>query len=157
MLEVGDHGLRELLGRRHLQVVVAISQGADQQTLFRIARDDRRPRIATFQQPFTAIDAKTVLSLRAAVAFDAGGRQHGADSRFKERLTLVGSGIGVRTNGQTAANENCESHEESHVACHRWDRSTYFDATHHNMDVRRFETTGTDNLLAIISIRNSGL
>ena len=52
--EIGDHMCRQFSLRRHLEVF--IPQGLHEQASVSIARDDRRPRLATFAGRFATVE-----------------------------------------------------------------------------------------------------
>ena len=60
-LEVGDDRVGKLLLGWHLELVVGVAQGADEQAFFRMPRHDCGARLAPFEQRLAAIDAEVVV------------------------------------------------------------------------------------------------
>src|SRR6185436_10041210 len=89
-LDVGDLLLRELLLRRHLEVVVGPAQRLDQEALRGVARDDRGAGVAALQHPLARIEIEAALQLRRlrAVAGRAALRQNRPDLLLEELEAL---------------------------------------------------------------------
>ena len=100
-----------LLGR-HVEVVVAVPDGMDEQALFGIARNHRGARFAAPQQALARIQVELRLHLVAAVALVAAVGQDGADPLLEELDALPGQkrcpflalssveGLGVKPEGR---------------------------------------------------------
>src|SRR5439155_423723 len=76
--------------RRHLQIFVHVSHRADQQTLIRVAWNNRRTRLSPFERAFARIQDQAALNFLClmAVAFEAVVREDGLNLLF-EKLALL--------------------------------------------------------------------
>ena len=90
--QVGDLPVRELLLRRHLQVVVLVADRLDQQALLRVAGDDDGAGLAAVHHAGLRVEPQVALVLLGAVAWIAVLGQERPDGRLEE---LDGGGVGL--------------------------------------------------------------
>ena len=98
-LEIGDHLVRKLAARRHLQMGIRVLHRMNQLAVSRLARNQCRPERATLHDAFAAVEGQVALRFfhLAVVAGVALGCEDGPDFRFKE---LVGNLRARRRAGQ---------------------------------------------------------
>ncbi len=107
---------RELLLRRHLHVLVLVTDGLDEQAFVRVASDERRAGVATGEDGIAGVQGEAALHLGGGgVALEAALDEDGADLLLEE---LEGGCIGAGgqymtrcSGGQTAEDEGSEMRE----------------------------------------------
>src|SRR5687767_9892719 len=116
-LDVRQFGRRKFVLRRHLEFVVFVTDGFEQQAFFRLSWDDRRALISASQDRGAGIETQTALLLRRPVTLQAVLDEQRANLALEKRK-IGGVGWSVRGDQQQyERNQNEKLRAGSLVYC----------------------------------------